>query len=132
MLSELQDLRAIKRNLEESLQAMTDSDRQRAAQMKRFDDLRKSELARAKKDSDIEIRKLVSHVVVGHDVVGHVVVSHVVVSVVLAIFLCIPVSILILSPHVSSPGVSWMSTFPLPFHIHCLFSHFPCSGAIYL
>ena len=74
MLSELQELRAIKRNIEESLQAMTDSDRQRAAQMKRFDDLRKTELARAKKDSDIEIRKLVSHVIVSHVVVRHVVV----------------------------------------------------------
>ena len=76
MLSELQELRAAKRNLEESLQEMTDVDRQRVAEMKRLGDLRKTELARAKKESDIEIRKLVSHVVVSHVVVGLVFVRH--------------------------------------------------------
>ena len=60
MLKELQELRAVKRRLDESLQEVTEADRQKVAELKRLDDLRKADLARAKKDSDIEIRKLVS------------------------------------------------------------------------
>ena len=60
MLHELQELRAAKRSLEESLQEAVERDRQKMAELKRLEDLRKSDLSKAKKESDIEIRKLVS------------------------------------------------------------------------
>ena len=60
MLHELQELRAAKRSLEESLQEAVERDRQKMAELKRLEDLRKSDLNKAKKESDIEIRKLVS------------------------------------------------------------------------